>query len=359
MVVAEPGSQPLVLGGPCSSPLAGLTRSVCCKHITNKTFSNLTRRQQLPGSHQVQQCLIYAAGILLGKAFDSYGPTGLLIFGGLAQVFGLMMTSISKEYYQIFLAQAICSAIGASAIVYGTLGAMATWWKVKRATAYGIATSGSSMGGVIFPVMVNRLIPRVGFGWTIRALAFIILFGAIVSIATIRSNRAHAPSPFNMQAYITPLADKRFALLCVSMTLFGFGLFLPFNFIPSAAQYLGMSSDLSIYAIAILNAVSVFGRVLPGISCRPLRPLQYDDDLHTRLRHSGFGTLAARNEQRSDPHLCRILWLLFRLLRLSDSCSGRRGFSPGRGWAPYWYSLLFHLHWCAYRKSDCGCFSAS
>jgi len=212
----------------------------------------------------VQQCLIHSAGILLGKVFDSYGPRWLLIAGGIAQVFGLIMTSISKQYYQVFLAQAICSAVGASAVVYGCLGALATWWKVRRATAYGLATSGSSIGGVIFPVMVNRLIPRVGFGWTMRAVAFIILLGVALAAATIRSNRAHNPTSFNIRTYITPLKDKRFVLLCLSMTLFSFGLFLPFNFIPLAAQSLGMSVELSVYSIAILNAVSVFGRILPG-----------------------------------------------------------------------------------------------
>lgn len=213
----------------------------------------------------VQQCVIYCGGIVFGKICDGYGPRWLLIVGGLSQVFGLMMTSISTEYYQVFLSQAICSAIGASAVVYGTLGALATWWKVKRATAYGIATSGSSIGGIIFPVMVNRLITRVGFGWTMRIVAFIILIGVILLVATIRSNRLHTPTPFNLQTYITPLKDKRFALLCTSMTLFGFGLFLPFNFIPSAAQALGMSFEPSIYSIAILNAASIFGRIIPGL----------------------------------------------------------------------------------------------
>ena len=212
----------------------------------------------------MQQCLIYSGGIILGKIFDGYGPRWLLVIGGFAQVFGLMMTSISTKYYQIFLSQGICSAIGTSAVVYGCLGALATWWKVKRATAYGIAASGSSIGGVIFPVMVDRLIPRAGFGWAMRAVAFVILLGAAISAVTIHSNRAHNPSPFNVRAYVYPLQDMRFVLLCLALTVFGFGLFLPFNFIPSAAQSLGMSSELSIYLIAILNAVSVFGRVLPG-----------------------------------------------------------------------------------------------
>ncbi|KAI1011746.1 hypothetical protein LB503_004814 [Fusarium chuoi] len=212
----------------------------------------------------VQQCLTYSMGIVLGRVFDNYGPRWLLIFGGLAQVFGLMMTSISTEYYQVFLSQAICSALGASAVMYGTVGALATWWKTRRATAYGIAISGSSIGGVIFPIMVNRLMPLVGFGWTMRIVAFVIILGAVLSMATIRSNRIHIPTPFNIRSYITPLKDARFVLLCLASTIFGFGLFLPFNFIPQEGLSIGMSWDLSIYSIVILNAVSVFGRILPG-----------------------------------------------------------------------------------------------
>ncbi|RFN49918.1 putative transporter mch4 [Fusarium flagelliforme] len=212
----------------------------------------------------VQQCLTYSAGIFLGKVFDDYGPRWLLIVGGFAQVFGLMMTSISTEYYQVFLSQAICSALGASAVMYGTVGCLATWWKVRRATAYGIAISGSSIGGIIFPIMVNRLMPRVGFGWTMRAVAFIILVGVLAAVATIRSNKAHARTPFKITSYITPMKEVKFALLCLAMTIFGFGLFLPFNFIPLEAQAMGMSWEMSIYSIVILNAVSVFGRILPG-----------------------------------------------------------------------------------------------
>ncbi|RGP59534.1 putative transporter mch4 [Fusarium sporotrichioides] len=212
----------------------------------------------------VQQCLTYSAGIFLGKIFDNYGPRWLLIFGGLAQVFGLMMTSVSTAYYQVFLSQAVCSALGASAFMYGTVGSLATWWKSRRATAYGIAISGSSIGGVIFPIMVNRLMPRVGFGWTMRAVAFIILAGAVIAAAIIRSNRDHAPTPFNITSYYKPLKEVKFSLLCLAMTVFGLGLFLPFNFIPLEGQALGMSWELSVYSIVILNAVSVLGRIIPG-----------------------------------------------------------------------------------------------
>ena len=57
-------------------------------------------------------------GTFVGRIFDSYGPRYLLLVGTFLHVFGLMMTSISKTYYQLLLSQAICSSIGASMVFY-------------------------------------------------------------------------------------------------------------------------------------------------------------------------------------------------------------------------------------------------
>jgi len=53
---------------------------------------------------------------VVGKVYDHHGPRGLLLIGSLLHVFGLMMTSLGTEYYQILLAQGLCSALGVSAI---------------------------------------------------------------------------------------------------------------------------------------------------------------------------------------------------------------------------------------------------
>ena len=44
-------------------------------------------------------------GPVIGKIFDNYGPRHLLFAGAILEVFGLMMTSLSTEYYQFILAQ--------------------------------------------------------------------------------------------------------------------------------------------------------------------------------------------------------------------------------------------------------------
>ena len=54
-----------------------------------------------------------------------------------------------------------------------------TWFLKKRGLAMGIMVSGSSLGGVCFPIMLKRLFDSVGFGWGVRAAAFLI-FGCLV-----------------------------------------------------------------------------------------------------------------------------------------------------------------------------------
>ncbi|PYH97072.1 MFS general substrate transporter [Aspergillus ellipticus CBS 707.79] len=211
--------------------------------------------------------MMYGGGIIFGKVFDHYGPRWLLVFGGFAHVFGLMMTSIAHEYYQIFLAQAICSGAGASALYYACVGSLAGWWRARRATAFGIAASGASLGGVIFPIMVDRLINRVGFGWTMRAVAFLILGGLVIVVLTVKSRLPHGTNTKSMhiKQYLRPFKERSFALLVLSLSLFSFGLFLPFNYLTAQAQTIGMSTSLANYLVAVLNAASVFGRIIPGL----------------------------------------------------------------------------------------------
>lgn len=58
------------------------------------------------------------SGIFVGKIYDDFGPRPLLLAGTVFHVFGLMMASLAKTYYQILLSQAFCSAIGASMVFY-------------------------------------------------------------------------------------------------------------------------------------------------------------------------------------------------------------------------------------------------
>lgn len=207
---------------------------------------------------------MFAGGPIVGKVYDNYGPRYLILTGTFFHVLGLMMTSLCKEYYQFILAQGICSPIGASMIFYCAINAVSTWFHRHRALATGIVVSGSSLGGVILPIMVTRLIPQIGFGWTMRAVAFLILGCLVISNLTITSRLPPMPKPFRFMDFVEPFKDKSFLLLCIACFFIFWGMFLPFTYIILAAESYGMSTSLAQYLVSILNAASVFGRILPG-----------------------------------------------------------------------------------------------
>ncbi len=149
-------------------------------------------------------------------------------------------------------------------IFYPAMTSTTTWFFKKRAFALGVMAAGSSLGGVIFPIMVERIIARSGFGWAMRASAFLILGLLIYANFTIKSRLPPMPKPWRLLDFVTPFKELPFFLTVFASFLFFFGMFLPFTFIILSAEHDGMSVSLAGYLLAILNAVSVFGRTLPG-----------------------------------------------------------------------------------------------
>ena len=64
----------------------------------------------------LQIFFLFALGPVVGIMFDNYGPRPLIIGGTLLHVFGLMMASLAKTYYQFILSQGVCSAIGVASL---------------------------------------------------------------------------------------------------------------------------------------------------------------------------------------------------------------------------------------------------
>lgn len=64
---------------------------------------------------------------------------------------------------------------------------MGHWFRRKRATVMGIVLSGGAVGGIVFPILLQHLIPIIGFAWSTRVIGFIIMACFIVSCLTIRT----------------------------------------------------------------------------------------------------------------------------------------------------------------------------
>lgn len=213
----------------------------------------------------VQVFFMIFSGTVFGRLFDSYGPKWLLWIGTFAYVFGLMMVSLSKDYYQFFLSQSVVAAIGSSAVFNAAMSSLVTWFFRRRAAAFGIMVSGSSMGGVVLPIMMDKMIKSVGFPWMMRTMAFIFLALLLIASVTVKSRLPPRPKPFIFSEYISGFRELRFSITVFGLFLFMWGMFLPFNYVLLQAEAAGMSETLIPYLLPILNAVSIAGRILPGI----------------------------------------------------------------------------------------------
>jgi MFS family permease len=123
------------------------------------------------GSMQV--FLLFFIGTFTGRLTDAGYFRLVFLFGSLLNLLGLFMASLSTQYWQLFLAQGVCCGLGNGCLFCPALSVLSTYFSRKRALAIGIAAAGSATGGMLFPAMVQQLLPKVGFAWTVRALAFI------------------------------------------------------------------------------------------------------------------------------------------------------------------------------------------
>ncbi|KAL1877943.1 hypothetical protein Daus18300_002297 [Diaporthe australafricana] len=192
--------------------------------------------------------------IVWGFVFDKFGPKWLLLTGTIIYVFGIMMLSLGTEYYHFFLAQSIVCPIGASAVTSASMSCLVTWFHRRRATAFGIMMSGSSVGGIVLPIMIPKMIDSVGFPWAMRAVGFMFMFLLAIACVTVRSRLQLDRKPVDMKEYLRGVREPTMMSTVFGLFLVFWGLFLPYNFVILQARAQGMDGDLVIYLLPIMHA---------------------------------------------------------------------------------------------------------
>ena len=214
------------------------------------------------------------SGIFTGPLYDR-GLLRFLVPGGSAlMVFGLMMTSIGDAYYQVFLSQGLCVGLGMGLAYVPILGEVSSHFTKKRPIALGLSSTGACVGGVIYPILFRQLLPRLGFGWTVRVLAFINLGCGVIASAIV----CRGPSPIRSTRRpwdLTAFREMPFTLFTLGMLLVFVPYYVPLTYIPVFAQTaIRTSDDLAGYLLSIVNAGSLLGRTVPYILSSRVTPIR-------------------------------------------------------------------------------------
>lgn len=136
----------------------------------------------------------------------------------------------------------------------------------SRALALGITVSGSSLGGVIWPITLKNLLYKIGFGWSVRVAAFIMLPLLTAAWLCIRLPASPCDQPkTKAKPDLSIVKHPVLILLAIGLFFIYFGLFSPFFYITSWTISLGLNANIAFYMVSIINAASLFGRILPGL----------------------------------------------------------------------------------------------
>jgi MFS family permease len=199
--------------------------------------------------------------------FDAKGPLLLLLGGGACLVTGMLLLSISTQYWQIMLSIGVIMGVGTALIFTPAVAAIGHFFFVKRGTATGVSIMGGSVGGIIFPLMLQKLFPMIGFAWATRVLALIFLVLTGICVLLVRSRLPPLPGS-------TILPDFRiyrqpaFTLATMGVFFHELALFIPIAYISSFIISTGAASatsSLPFTLISFLNVGSTIGRFLPGV----------------------------------------------------------------------------------------------
>ncbi|THU94487.1 MFS general substrate transporter [Dendrothele bispora CBS 962.96] len=222
----------------------------------------------------VQYMMVFLPAVISGRLFD-IGWFKIPYFA--ASVLCVVTTILVAECTQ-FWHFLLCQGFGvglACGMLYGpTVGVIGHWFKRRRGLAMGLTAVGSSAGGTFFPIAARKLIPLVGFPWTLRILGFILIFVLVIPNITLARR---LPAKNSQGGMFNPQVFKNlaFTVYAIASVMTFLGLYTVLTYIDISAIQVGVSEDFSFYLVSIANASSALGRIVAGLMVDRIGAINY------------------------------------------------------------------------------------
>ncbi|KZT40159.1 MFS general substrate transporter [Sistotremastrum suecicum HHB10207 ss-3] len=235
-----------------------------------ETFSVGTSNSLISFTGSLQFFIQQFGGLLVGPIWDTTGVKYLLPVSAACTALSLFTLSVcqpgKEHFWQVVLAQGVLMGTATAMTFSIALAVCSHWFAKHRGTAMGMVVSGSSLGGIVVPLIFENLVHKIGFGWTVRTIGFISMFCYAIAFFTIRTRL-----PFGKRRSLrksidwVAFKDPTFTLLsfCFPFVLAGFS--IPYYFIQIFAGHYHVKSTITDNLVTIMNASAFVGRILAGI----------------------------------------------------------------------------------------------
>ncbi|KAI9164056.1 MFS transporter asaE [Paramyrothecium foliicola] len=242
----------------------------------------------------IQTWLTFVIGAFSGRLLDAGFFVPTLVIGSTLQLLGIFLMSISTNYWHLMLTQGVLTGLGSGLFFTPALALISTYFKNRRGLAVGIATTGNSAGGMIYPLVVRAMLPGAGFAWTARTLGFINLLGLALAVVFMRPRLP----PRKTGAVIDWNAFKEPLYVCTVIAVFFmvWSVFFTLYYLASFGRdALGMSYGAAAILITLVNGTGLPARILIPLLSDSVGTLNVISVSCVALAIAAFGWLAVHN----------------------------------------------------------------
>ncbi|KAI5862942.1 MFS general substrate transporter [Durotheca rogersii] len=227
-----------------------------------------TETLQLPSAQvswigSVQIFLNNVTCTVAGRLADAGYVRETVIAGSVIALLGTFMTSLATEYWQIFLAQGICTGIGLGLMYMPAITIVSSYFLKRRGLALTISTAGTGTGSIIFPATVQYLVPKIGFPWAARCAGFVAM--VIVGTANLLLKPRRLPRKPSPMVEWAAFKEPPYVIFVAGSFMFYWALYFGYFYINSyAIKFASFTATSAVSLLLITNAVGVPSRILIG-----------------------------------------------------------------------------------------------
>jgi MFS family permease len=212
--------------------------------------------------------LIASSTLISGLLYDRGWFYHLMIVGSLLQSLSLFTLSFAKpgQFYMIFMVQGVLSGIGMGLMYGPCMAVISQHFSKKRTLVMSLVASGSPMGAIIHPIMLNHLLNgTVGFARGVRASAGFISTLLLIACLSMRTRALSRPTTSYIAVARKCSREVSFILMTAGIMLCQTGILFPVFYLQLDSIKHGINVHFSFYSLVILNAACVVGRCTAGI----------------------------------------------------------------------------------------------
>ncbi|KAI1035190.1 hypothetical protein LB504_005825 [Fusarium proliferatum] len=206
----------------------------------------------------------------IGSILDRYGPQ---ILGPIAAAFStvtFLLLAECTQYWHFILCLGLFGSIGSGIGAVTAIGVIGKLFTRRRGLAMGIAVMGTSLGGIIYPMMLRATFGKLGWAWSMRLVALVI--ACITSLGVLcylpfrrlTEGRSTAQKPQSFTLDLSAFKSSSFVVTALGICMVEFVNYGISGLLPTIARGAGFSTQDGYTLLSILGACSCLGRFSIG-----------------------------------------------------------------------------------------------